>query len=144
MEFPCPWYVQRLSKVPRNRRNKKRARRTCPLGKELSRKPYKLFKFLGHDGELQLGLGKRLYNQALGQFGSGVLGGGHFAHEQVLGALEHFLFTKGERLAAAEGNEALQYGGHFIERPRAHAFGVLLEAVLPIRMRVEFALFKKA
>src|SRR6266576_3973506 len=127
MKFPPSRYVQRHWKVPRYRRNKKRARATCPLRKSAAAEPAKLFEFLRHDGELQLGLGERLYHQDLGQFGSGVLGGGHFADEQVLGALEHFLFTEGERLATTEGNEALQHGGHFNERPRAHAFGVLLE-----------------
>src|SRR5215472_17902192 len=136
-----------LESSPLSRKNKKRARSTCPLGKKSCRKGRKtsqLLKLLRHNGDLQLGLGERLYNQALGQFGSGVLGGGHFADEQVLGALEHFLFTEGEGLAAAEGNEALQNGGDFNERPRAHALGVLLKAVLPIRMRVEFALFEEA
>src|SRR5438094_9190042 len=120
MKFPPSRYVQRHWKVPRYRRNKKRARATCPLRKSAAAEPAKLFEFLRHDGELQLGLGERLYHQDLGQFGSGVLGGGHFADEQVLGALEHFLFTEGERLATTEGNDALQHGGHFNERPRAH------------------------
>src|SRR6266576_3314328 len=125
-------------------KKQKAGKSNLPLRKSAAAEPAKLFEFLRHDGELQLGLDERLYHQDLGQFGSGVLGGGHFADEQVLGALEHFLFTEGERLATTEGNEALQHGGHFNERPRAHAFGVLLEAVLPVRMRVEFALFKEA
>src|SRR5689334_601326 len=100
-----------------------------------------LFELFGDYWELQLGLGEGLYDQAFGQFGGGVLGGSHFADEQVLGALEHFLFAEGEGLAAAEGNEALEDAGNFNERPCAHALGVLLEAVLPVRMRVEFALF---
>src|SRR5262249_33896596 len=103
-----------------------------------------LLKLLRHDGELQLGLGERLDHQAFGQFGGGVLGGSHFADEQVLGSLQHFLFTEGEGLAAAEGNEALEDGGDFNQRSRAHALGILLEAMLPVRMRVKFALFEEA
>src|SRR5205809_1133344 len=103
-----------------------------------------LFELFGDHGKLQLGLGEGLDDHPLGAFGGGVLGGSHFADEQVLCALEHFLFAEGEGLAAAEGNEALEDGGDFNERPRAHALGVLLEAMLPVRMRVEFALFEEA
>src|SRR5437016_14087558 len=118
MKFPPSRYVQRHWKVPRYRRNKKRARATCPLRKSAAAEPAKLFEFLRHDGELQLGLGERLYHQDLGQFGSGVLGGGHFADEQVRGALEHFRFTEVEGLATSGGNEDLRQGRDLNERPR--------------------------
>src|SRR5271157_6458164 len=89
-------------------------------------------------GELQLGLGERLYNEALGVFGSEVARGGHFADQKVLGALQHFLFSEGQRFAAAEGNEALENNGHFQKRTRAHALGILLETMFPIVMRIQF------
>jgi len=104
----------------------------------------RLFEFFGHDGELELGLGKRLHDNGFGAFRGGVTGSGHFADEEILRAFEHFLFAEGERLAAAEGDEALQDDGDFEEGPGAHTLGVLLEAVFPIVMRVEFALLEEA
>src|SRR5690349_15871740 len=126
----------------------KRARSPCPPEKvikksALIRRKY-LLEFFRDHRELQFGLGEGLDNHPLGAFGGGVFGGSHFADQQVLGALQHFLFTEGEGLAAAEGNEALEDGGDFNQRSRAHALGVLLEAVLPVRMRVQFALFQEA
>ena len=102
-----------------------------------------LFKFFGHDGKSELGLGQGLYDGGLGVFGAGVAGSGHFADEEVLRAFQHFLFAEGERLAAAQGNEALQDHGNFEEGSGAHALGILFEAVLPVVMRVEFAFFEK-
>ncbi len=103
-----------------------------------------LFKFFGHDGKSELGLGQGLYDGGLGVFGAGVAGSGHFADEEVLRAFQHFLFAEGERFAAAEGNETLEDDGDFEEGPGAHALGVFLEAVFPVVMRVEFAGFEKA
>jgi len=92
---------------------------------------------------LELGLGERLDDGGFCAFRSGVAGSGHFADEQVLRAFEHLLFAEGEGLAAAEGNEALEDDGDFEEGPGAHALGVLFEAMLPVVMRVEFALFEE-
>jgi len=112
-------------------------------------RPYKgkrerLFEFFGHHGELQLGLGEGLDDDGFGAFRGGIASGGHFADEEILGAFEHFLFAEGERLAAAEGNQALEDDGDFEEGAGAHALGVLLEAVFPVVMRVEFAFFEEA
>jgi len=93
---------------------------------------------------LELGLGQGLDDDGFGAFRGGVARGGHFADEQVLRAFEHFLFAEGKRLAAAEGNETLEDDGDFEEGPGAHALGVLLEAVLPVVVRVEFAGFEEA
>jgi hypothetical protein len=110
----------------------------------LRRRPLKLFEFFGEDGELELGLGERLYDGGLGVFRGGVARRSHLADEEVLRAFEHFLFAEGEWLAAAEGNETLEDDGDFEEGPGAHALGVLFEAVLPVVMRVEFAFFEEA
>src|SRR5437660_12273889 len=99
MKFPPSRYVQRHWKVPRYRRNKKRARATCPLRKSAAAEPAKIFEFLRHDGELQLGLGARLYHQELVQFGTGALRGGHLAEERGLSPLEPSPSTDGRRLA---------------------------------------------
>jgi hypothetical protein len=104
----------------------------------------KLLEFFGHYGELELGFGEGLDDDGLGAFRGGVARGGHFADEEVLGALEHFLFAEGERFAAAEGNQALEDDGDFEESTRAHALGVLFEAVLPVVVRIEFAGFEEA
>ncbi len=104
----------------------------------------KLFEFFGHYRELQLGLGQGLDDDGLGAFRGGVARGGHLADEKILRAFEHFLFAEGEGLAAAEGNEALEDDGDFEEGTGAHALGVFLEAVLPVVVRVEFALFEEA
>jgi hypothetical protein len=103
-----------------------------------------LFEFFGEDGELELGFGEGFDDGGLGGFGSGVAGGGHFADEQILGALEHFLFAEGEGLTGAEGNETLEDDSDFEEGSGAHALGVLFEAMFPVVVRVEFALFEKA
>ena len=103
-----------------------------------------LLKFFGHNRERELGFGEGLDHGSLGVFGGGVAGRRHLADEQVLRAFEHFLFAEGEGLAAAEGNETLEDDGDFEEGPGAHALGVLFEAVLPVVMRVEFALFEEA
>ncbi len=103
-----------------------------------------LFKFFGHNRERELGFGQGLDDGGLGVFGAGVAGSSHFADEKILGAFEHFLFAEGERLAAAEGNETLEDDGNFEEGSGAHALGVLLEAVFPVVMRVEFAGFEEA
>src|SRR5260370_10362287 len=117
--------------------------KSCPQGKEVPRRRQGLFELFGHYGEGELGFGARLDNGGLGVFGGGVAGSSHLADEEVLRAFEHFLFAEGERLAAAEGNEALEDDGDFEEGPGAHALRVFLEAVLPIVMRVEFALFEE-
>ena len=92
---------------------------------------------------MELGLGEGLDDRGFGVFRGGVAGRSHFADQQVLRAFEHFLFAEGEGLAAAEGNEALEDHGDFEEGPGAHALGVLFEAVFPVMMRVEFALFEE-
>ncbi len=92
---------------------------------------------------MELGLCERLDDGGFCAFRGGVAGSGHFTDQQVLRAFEHFLFAEGEGLAAAEGNETLEDDGDFEEGPGAHALGVLFEAVLPIVMRVEFALFEE-
>src|SRR2546426_8566449 len=102
-----------------------------------------LFELFGHDGKLQVGLGQRLHDDRFGAFRSGVARGGHFADQKILRAFEHFLFAEGERLAATQGNEALEDDGDFEEGSGAHALGVLFEAVLPVVMRVKFALFEE-
>ena len=117
--------------------------RSCPPGKEAPPKRQGLFEFFGHDWKLELGLGERLDDGGLGAFRGGIAGSGHFADEEVLRAFEHFLFAEGERLAAAERNQTLEDDGHFEEGPGTHALGVLFEAVLPVVMRVEFALFEE-
>jgi hypothetical protein len=117
---------------------KKRAALGCPPGRW-----QKLFEFFGEDGELQLGLGERLYDDGLGAFRGGIAGSGHFADQEILRAFQHFLFAEGERLAAAEGNETLEDDGDFEEGPGAHALRILFEAVLPVVVRVEFALLEE-
>ncbi len=104
----------------------------------------KLLEFFGQDGKLQLGLGQGFDDDGFGALRSGIAGGGHLADEKVLRAFEHFLFAEGERLAAAEGDKAFEDDGDFEEGTGAHALGILLEAVLPVGMRVEFALFEEA
>jgi len=104
----------------------------------------RLLELFGHYGELELGFGEGLDDDSLGAFRGGVARGGHFAYQKVLGALEHFLFAEGERLAPAEGNQALQDDRDFEEGPGAHALGVLFEAVLPVVVRIEFAGFEEA
>ena len=103
----------------------------------------KSFEFFGHDGELELGFGEGFYDDGLGAFRGGVAGSGHFADKEVLRAFQHFLFAEGEGLAAAEGHEALEDDGDFEERPGAHALRILFEAVFPVVVRVEFALFEE-
>jgi hypothetical protein len=44
----------------------------CPPGKEAPRWRQGLFEFFGHDGELELGFGKRLHDDGLGAFRRGV------------------------------------------------------------------------
>ena len=116
---------------------------SCPPRIEAPQKRRELFELFGHDGKLQLSLGQGLHDDSLGAFRGGVAGSSHLTDEEVLRAFEHFLFTEGEGLAAAEGNEALEDDGDFEEGPGAHALGVLLEAVLPVVMRVEFALLEE-
>src|SRR6267143_1856384 len=58
-------------------------------------------------------------------------------------ALARDFTTIASGLAAAEGNETLEDDGDFEEGSGAHALGVLLEAVLPVVMRVEFALLEE-
>ena len=108
-------------------------------------RPYKaeLFEFFGENGELELSFGQGLHDDGFCTFCSGIAGSGHFADEEVLRAFEHFLFAEGERLAAAEGNETLEDDGHFEERSGAHALGILFEAVLPVVVRVQFALLEE-
>lgn len=103
-----------------------------------------LFELFRHDGELKLGLGKGLDDDGFGAFGGGVSRGGHFADQEVLRAFEHLLFTERERLAAAEGNETLEDDGDFEEGTGAHTLGIFLEAMFPVVMRVQFALFEEA
>jgi len=54
------------------KRTKKSGQPKLPAGDEVPRKRQGLFEFFGEDGELQLGLGERLYNGGLGVFGGGV------------------------------------------------------------------------
>ncbi len=103
-----------------------------------------LVHFLLHYRELQLGFGQRLDDETLGVFRSKITGSGHLANEEILGALEHFLFAEGEGLAAAEGDEAFENNSHFQERTRAHALGVLLETMFPVMMRIELASLEEA
>src|SRR5205823_12015749 len=91
-----------------------------PKEKMRSAAARQLLEFFRNYRELQLSLGERLNDHSLGAFGGGVLGGSHFADEQVLGALEHFLFTEGEGLVAAQGNQTLEDSGDFNQRSRAH------------------------
>ncbi len=51
---------------------KKAGSRSCPQGKEVPRRRQELFEFFGEDGELELGLGERLYDGGLGVFRGGV------------------------------------------------------------------------
>jgi hypothetical protein len=120
------------------------------MGRSMLR-PYKgekkeesLFELFGHNGELKLGLGEGLHDDSFGAFGGGVSRGGHFADQEVLCALEHFLFAERERFAAAEGNETLEDDGDFEEGAGAHALGIFLEAMLPVVVRVQFAFFEEA
>jgi hypothetical protein len=126
------------------------ARRRNAAGAQLGRsvlRPYngnQLLEFLGHDRELELGFGKGLDDDGFCAFGSGVARGGHFTDEKILRALEHFLFAEREGFAAAEGNETLEDDGYFEERSGTHALGVFLEAVFPVVVRIELALFEEA
>lgn len=126
------------------------ARRRIAKGAELGRsllRPYerqKLLEFFGHYRELQLGFGQGLNDDGFGAFRGGVARGGHLTDEKILRAFEHFLFAEGEGLAAAERNETLEDDGDFEEGTGAHALGVFLEAVLPVVVRIEFALFEEA
>jgi hypothetical protein len=103
-----------------------------------------LFKFFCHYRKRELGLGEGLDDNGFGAFRGGVAGSGHLADEQVLRAFQHFLFAEGEGLAPAEGNQTLEDDGDFEEGPGAHALRILLEAVLPVVMRVEFSRFEEA
>ena len=103
-----------------------------------------LIEFLGQHRELQLGLGQRLDHDGFRAFGGSVARGSHFAHQEILGALEHFLFAEGERLAATERYEALEDYSDFEEGSGAHALGVFLEAMFPVVMGVELALLEEA
>src|SRR6516162_3261601 len=118
----------------------KRATRRLPASKIQNAD---LVNLLLHRGELQLGLRQRLYNEHLSGFRRQVARRRHFAHQEILGTFEHFLFAEGEGLAATEGDEALEDYGHLEERTRAHALGVLLESMFPVVVRVEFSLFEK-
>src|SRR6202171_6291048 len=125
-------------------KKKKAGSRSCPPGKEVPLRRQGLFEFFGEDGELELCFGQGLYDGGLGVFGGGVARRCHFTDKEVLRAFEHFLFAEGEGLAAAEGNETLEDDGDFEEGTGAHALGVFLEAVFPVVVRVELALFKEA
>src|SRR6185437_5575667 len=105
------------------------AQHAAPLQRK--KKEESLFKLFSHDGELKLGLGEGLHDDSFGAFGAGVSRGGHFADQEVLRALEHFLFAERERLAAAEGNETFENDGDFEEGTGAHALGIFLEAMFP-------------
>src|SRR5215467_13304767 len=61
-----------------------------------------------------------------------VAGEGQFTHKKIAGTFEHLLFPKRETLRLFEHQQAFQNSRDFHQRPRAHAVGVLLEAVLPI------------
>jgi hypothetical protein len=65
-----------------------------------------LLEFFGHNGELEFGFGQGLDDGGFGVFRGGVARGGHFTDQEVLGALQHFLFAEGEGLASAKGDEA--------------------------------------
>src|SRR5208337_109350 len=52
--------------------------------------------------------------------------------------------AEGKRLAAAEGHQAFQNDSHFQEGTRAHALGILFEAVLPVMVRIELASLEEA
>jgi len=103
----------------------------------------RLLELFGHYGELQFGFGEGLDYRGFGVLCGGVAGGGHLADQEVLGAFQHFLFAEGEGLAGAERNEALEDYGDFEERSGAHALGILFEAVLPVMMAIELALFEE-
>jgi hypothetical protein len=103
-----------------------------------------LLELFGHDGKRKLGLGEGLDDDGFGTFRTGVARCGHLADQQVLRAFQHFLFAEGERLAPAEGNQTLEDDGDFEEGPGAHALRILLEAVLPVVMRVEFSGLEEA
>src|SRR6266849_414107 len=141
---PRPQFCQRANCITlaRVRGEKKKAGNSwLPAGKS---RRMELFNVFGEDGELQFGLGKRLHHCGLSAFRGSVSRSGHLADEEVLCALQHFLFAEGKRLAAAEGDEALEDDGDFEEGPGAHALRVFLEAVFPVVMRVEFAGFEEA
>jgi hypothetical protein len=104
----------------------------------------RLFELLGHYGELEFGFGQGLDDRGFGVLRGGVAGGGHFADEEILGALEHFLFAERERLAGAKRHETLEDHGNFEKSSGAHALGVFFEAMLPVVVRVEFALLEEA
>ena len=56
--------------------------------------PYKkqLFEFFGHYWELELGFSQGLDDDGFGAFRGGVARGGHFTDQEILRALQHFLF----------------------------------------------------
>src|SRR5216683_3891749 len=126
------------------RETKKAGSRSCPPGKEVPRRRQGLFKFFGHYWERELGFGQGLYDGGLGVFRRGVAGRSHLADQQVLRAFEHFLFAEGERFAAAEGDQTLEDDGDFEEGTGTHSFGIFLEAVFPVVVRVELAFFEEA
>src|SRR5271165_2210338 len=81
----------------------------------------KLLELLHHGWELQLCFGQGLHYQAFGVFRGEVARRGHFADQQILSALKHFLFAEGEGLAATERDETLEDYGHLQKRTGAHA-----------------------
>jgi hypothetical protein len=103
-----------------------------------------LVEFLGQHRELQFGLGQRLDHDGFRAFGGSVACRSHLAHQEILGALEHFLFAEGERLAATERNQALEDYSDFEEGSGAHALRIFLKAMFPIVMGVEFTLLEES
>src|SRR5258706_15878362 len=90
-----------------------------------------LFQWRWH---LQTSLRERLDQGVFHCFGRGIPGGSEFTDEEELGSLEHFLFSEGERLCPAQGNQTFENRGYFDQRAGPHPFRIFLESVLPIVM----------
>ena len=104
----------------------------------------KLLELFRHQRKLQLRLRQRLHYQAFRGLRRRISRCRHLAHQQILGALQHFLFAEGKRLAPAERNEALEDYGYFQEGTRAHALGIFFEPVLPVVVRIQLALLQES
>jgi len=92
---------------------------------------------------LQTRFRERLDQGVFHCFGRGISGGSEFTDEEELGSLKHFLFSEGERLCPAQGNQTFQNGGYFDQRAGPHPFRIFLESVLPIVMRIGLSLFQE-
>src|SRR5712691_12910180 len=114
-----------------------------PFTHEIANLELYAFGFLQWRRHLQPSFRKGLDQGVFHRLGGGVSCGGEFTDEEKFGSLEHFLFAEGERLCAAKGNQTLQYGGYFDQRAGPHPFGVFLEPVLPVVMRIRFSFFQE-